>query len=169
MNDEELLKLVNEYLEYQPNGELIWRKSRGSRAKAGQIAGWDINNYRNVNLNGKPYRIHRINYLIHHGRMPIMVDHLNQCKSDNRIENLRQSDRSQNAGNQNLRKDNTSGFRGVHWYKPSNKWVAQLGIMVNGKSKQKHLGYFDCPKEAYEAYKKAAKDYFGEFFPEDLE
>jgi hypothetical protein len=37
-----------------------------------------------------------------------------------------------------MRVDNKSGFTGVHWYKPYNKWVAK--VKVSGKAE--HLGYF---------------------------
>jgi len=171
MNDEELLKLVNEYLEYQPaTGELIWKKGKG-RVKSGQVAGYDDDDkgYRCIKINSKPYKIHRINYLIHHGRMPKMLDHLNQIKNDNRIENLRESNGSQNQGNVSSRANNTSGFRGVTWVETRQKWAAKGPKFVKGEWKQGSLGYFDCPKEAYKVYKKAAKAYFKEFFPKDLE
>ena len=54
---------------------------------------------------------------------------------------------------------NTSGYKGVSWYKRDRKW--QAGIKVNGKFI--YLGLFNDPKEAHEAYIKAAKKHFGEF------
>lgn len=43
-----------------------------------------------------------------------------------------------------LRITNKSGFRGVCWNKKTKKWQAQF--------KHKHLGYFDTPEEASNAY-----------------
>jgi len=40
-----------------------------------------------------------------------------------------------------LRKNNTSGYRGVCWDKSKNKWLA--GITINRR--KKHLGRFDSP------------------------
>ena len=53
----------------------------------------------------------------------------------------------------NKHRSNTSGYTGVSWNKRHKKWVAQ----ISSKGKYKHLGYFDDPKEAAEAYKKARK------------
>ena len=49
--------------------------------------------------------------------------------------------------------NNTSGVTGVCWYKKSKKWK----VNISSGGKQTHLGYFDDPKEAAEAYKKARK------------
>ena len=46
--------------------------------------------------------------------------------------------------NSKLSSKNTSNYKGVIFYKPSNKWRAQ--IMINGKNK--HLGYFDKIEDA---------------------
>lgn len=47
-----------------------------------------------------------------------------------------------------LRKDNTTGYRGVFWHKTNNNWTA--GIVLN--KKLKHLGSFNTPIEAAKAY-----------------
>lgn len=74
------------------------------------------------------------------------VDHINNIKSDNRLENLQII-----SHRENLSKDKVNGlskYTGVTKGKNSPKWKA--GIKINGK--QKHLGVFDCEKEASEAY-----------------
>lgn len=55
--------------------------------------------------------------------------------------------------------NNTSGEKGVSWYKPSRKWRAK--ITANGK--QIHIGHFDSFDDAVVAYKNAQKKYHGEF------
>ena len=47
-----------------------------------------------------------------------------------------------------LRKDNTSGYRGVSYFKYTNKWVVK--IMIN--SKLLHLGYFKDKIDGAKAY-----------------
>ena len=53
------------------------------------------------------------------------VDHIDGDKLNNRKGNLRPCNQSQNSANARMGKNNTSGFRGVTWYK--NAWVAQVG------------------------------------------
>lgn len=88
-----------------------------------------------------------------------LVDHINGNGLDNRRSNLRLASYTNNAQNRRIRCDNTSGYKGVSWEKLVNKWGAN--ICVNGK--QMRLGWFDNPEDAYEAYKAAAIQYFGEF------
>ena len=68
-----------------------------------------------------------------------MVDHINHRVNDNRKENLRIVNSSQNAMNTKLPCSNSSGYKGVSWDKSRNKWMAS--IKINGKSK--NLGRFE--------------------------
>ena len=61
-----------------------------------------------------------------------------------------------------LRRSNTSGYRGVSYYKPTNKWHASIEIKQGGKRKAIHLGYFDTPEAAALAYNEAAMRFQGE-------
>lgn len=87
------------------------------------------------------------------------VDHINRNGIDNRRENLRFATPSQNAANSKRHKSNKSGYKGVFTHKQSGRWLAH--IRINGKST--HVGIFDCPKEAHEAYMKAAREHYGDF------
>ncbi len=87
------------------------------------------------------------------------VDHVDGNGLNDLPHNLRLATRAENACNTWLRVDNSSGFKGVGWSKSRQKWRAY--IQVNGK--QVHLGYFDTPEEAYEAYCAAARELHGEF------
>lgn len=87
------------------------------------------------------------------------VDHINTNSLDNRRSNLRVVTRSQNLQNTPKRRDNTSGYKGVSWHKQSKKWHAV--IHLNGKCIS--LKFHDTAEEAYEAYKRAALDMFGEY------
>jgi hypothetical protein len=87
------------------------------------------------------------------------LDHIDQNGLNNQRLNLRLATVSQNGINRPKQRNNTSGYKGVHWRKDSHKWQAK--IQINGKDI--HLGYFTSKKEAAKAYNKAALKYFGKF------
>lgn len=88
---------------------------------------------------------------------PRKVDHENHNPLDNRRCNLRICTVLENNRNMRKPRTNTSGFKGVHL--EAGRWSAR--IRFNGK--KLHLGRFDTPQEAFEAYKQAALRYHGEF------
>jgi hypothetical protein len=85
------------------------------------------------------------------------VDHENRNGLDNRRENLRACNASQNGANADLRADNTSGFKGVTGR--NGKWVAR----ISAHGEKIYLGTFSCPYDAADAYDNAAIKHFGEF------
>jgi len=87
------------------------------------------------------------------------VDHINCLPSDNRIVNLREATRSENAINRRLNSNNKSGYKGIWKRSRLNRWEAE--ICKNGKRCK--LGGFPTPEEASEAYKAAARNLHGEF------
>src|ERR1700674_5840776 len=69
----------------------------------------------------------------------IQVDHHPDFNGlNNQRSNLRIATQTDNARNHRIRRDNSSGFKGVCWSKRSGKWKAQISI--NGK--RVGLGYF---------------------------
>lgn len=87
------------------------------------------------------------------------VDHINMRGWDNRRDNLRLANNNQNMMNRKKLKSNTSGEKGIDWYKKYNKW--RVRITVNGKPI--HIGYFILLEDAKKAWKKAAEKYHKEF------
>lgn len=108
-------------------------------------------------------RINKVLYKLHHmimgKKLDVVVDHINGNKLDNRRCNLRIADYSQNACNSNIRKHNTSGFKGVCWNKAIGKW--QGNIQFRGKSH--HLGVYGTKDAAALAYNVAAKKNHGRY------
>lgn len=103
---------------------------------------------------------HRLAFLYMTGSWPVnRVDHKDCNPLNNAFINLRQATASQNAANRGVDKRNTSGYKGVSFYKPLGRWVAHIRHNYRLKS----LGYFDTKEEAAEAYKKAAEAAFGDF------
>ncbi len=86
----------------------------------------------------------------------IEVDHKDRNATlDNREGNLRFATHAQNIMNQGIRTNNTSGFKGVSWYKRRHKWRAQI--------RSKYLGCFADAADAARAYNEAALKHYGEF------
>ena len=115
--------------------------------------------YRQVKVNKALYYTHRLIFFIEFGFMPTTVDHINGDKSDNRIENLRPATYRENNCNVPVRKNNTSGVKGVYWSKTYNTWHARVfknGIAV----KSKHFKNFD---DAVSFRNEAAKKEYGAF------
>lgn len=79
------------------------------------------------------------------------TDHINRNKLDNRRNNLRTVNKSQNAINTNIRSDNSSGCKGVYWRKQRNKWRAVVWI----NKKFVSLGSFSKLEDAVVARKEA--------------
>jgi hypothetical protein len=86
-------------------------------------------------------------------------DHRDQDTLNNTDDNLRIANRGEQQRNQKARKNNKSGYKGVHFNKRTGKWIAQIRI----NWKRIHLGSFDTPELAYDAYCKAAMELHGEF------
>lgn len=131
-------------------GHLIRRVRTSPNTRPGEVAG-RVNNkgYRQTMIDKQRHMEHRLVWLYVHGEWPSMeVDHINGVRDDNRIENLRLATRAQNQQNVGIRSHNTSGYIGVTWYPKLSRWRAQ--IKANGK--KMHIGLFDCPVEAHNAY-----------------
>ena len=109
----------------------------------------------------KYHWVHRVVYTMHHGEIPegMSIDHINNIRDDNRIENLRMCTHQQNHYNRGKQSNNKSGYKGVSWHKQKGKWVAQ--IKIDGRNK--FLGFFEDPKEAYDKYCEVAIGRYGEF------
>ena len=78
-------------------------------------------------VRGFPKRIlmHR---LINKTPIYLETDHINRNKLDNRKSNLRNVTSQENNFNTTIRKDNTSGIKGVWWHDKIKRWRVQLNI-----------------------------------------
>lgn len=88
------------------------------------------------------------------------IDHIDRNKLNNRKSNLRYCNQSQNNTNTKIRKDNTSGFKGVYFNKEKQKWRAYIFI----NKKYKSLGYFDKLEDAVYIRNIFAQKQYKEFY-----
>lgn len=150
---------LKEFLIYK-HGVLVWRTSRNNQVQKGVRAGHlRPDGRRSIRIAGMQMLEHRAVYLYHYGYLPPFIDHKNGDPCDNRIENLREATRSQNNHNAKLRKDNTSGVKGVTWVKREQKWKARLcldGKFIN-------LGTFSTKEAAAEVVRDARTRIHGEY------
>ena len=136
---------------------LIWKVNRRGSARAASVAGSLRPDSRRpgrldwtICVDDVLYFASRIIYYMMHGEDPgnIQVDHKDQNPLNNNGWNLRLDvDGNIQQANQPMRRDNTSGVRGVSWDKRAGKWKAQASI----KGKDTYLGYFTCKIEAARA------------------
>lgn len=150
---------VRELFDYREDGFLI-SKIRVGRRKAGDPIGFMSSlGYWIFKIDKKSIKVHRVIFLWHYGYIPAEVDHIDCDRGNNRIENLRAATSQENNRNRGANKNNTSGFKGVAFEADRGKWKAHICI----NRKKMHLGRFDSPEAAHEAYKAAALKHFGEF------
>lgn len=112
----------------------------------------------NINIRGISERVMMHTMIM---GFPPIVDHLNGNGLDNTRKNLRPATAQFNSYNRGANKNNTSGFKGVHFCKGAvdKPWQARIGF----RGARHSLGYYATAEEAHEAYKAAANKLHGEF------
>lgn len=116
--------------------------------------------YKNVGLskNGKvkSITVHQLVAMAFLNHNPcgfkLVIDHRNDNKLDNRLENLQVVTTRHNSHKTQGRY--SSKYKGVHWHKHTKKWCCS--IMIN--SNPTHLGYFNCELAAHLAYQNKLKE-----------
>lgn len=104
-------------------------------------------------------RFHRI---VMHAQPKQCVDHINKNKADNRKQNLRICERSENDRNRSLYVTNTSGVAGVYFDKKRKKWVASITY----NRKKVYIGRFAEKEEAILARLQKEIELYKEFSPQ---
>lgn len=155
--DQTYLKSI---IEYNPDNGLFRRLYRTSPTAN---LDWSIGSkrpdgYTFLSIQNKQYLCHRLAWLYIYGAFPkTYLDHINQNKQDNRIVNLRLTNKSLNALNTSLpHEDSSSTYQGVS-RTSSGKWMCKLTI--NGY--QRYLGSYNTEEEAYMVYRKEKELYIG--------
>lgn len=142
-------------------GVLMWKGDAHRRhAKKGDVAGTiGFHGYRIVTFYGKKFKTSRLAFLIVTGDWPpVVAEHKNGNRADDRWENLRLATQSQNMCNKSTMSNNKLGIKGVS----QNRYGKYLAFICFNR-KRKSLGSYDTPEEAKSAYDAAAKEWHGEF------
>ncbi len=87
------------------------------------------------------------------------INHIDGNGLNNTFENLRIATRTQIRMNEGLRRDNTSGFKGVSWDRRRIKWF----VAINIDKKRKYLGRYKNKIDAVKTYNAAAIKYYKKF------
>jgi hypothetical protein len=85
------------------------------------------------------------------------VDHINRIKTDNRRSNLRAVSKHVNHVNRGLQANNTTGAKGVFFYKKLNKYCAAIA------RPRIYLGVYADIKDAAYVYNTIAKFIYGSY------
>ena len=135
---------------YDPiTGVLTNRIDRCATSRMGDVAGTlEKNGRRRVNVDHTIYLVHRVIWLYMTGTWPKnVIDHIDGDPTNNVWGNLRDVPMSVNMQNQKRHhRSNKVGLIGVDAH--NGRWRAQIVIDYT----KKHLGMFDTPEEAHQAY-----------------
>jgi hypothetical protein len=124
------------------------------------------NKYAFMDINGKELFIHRLILNLpqdYDATIQLIGEHINGNRLDCRESNLRICEKSKNAMNCCIYKNNTSGCKGVTWMKRLNKWQ----VVINYNKHSIYLGVYSDYDEAVKVRKEAEAKYYGEYKRDD--
>lgn len=140
---------LRELFSYDPDaGHFIRKITVSNNARKGDLAGCLTKGRVVIRIDDKLYGAHRLAWLYMTGAWPKgEIDHIDGNPSNNAGVNLRDVSHAMNQQNiVRAKKGNLSKFLGVT--KVGNRWKSRIRV----GNEQKHLGYFDTPEAAHEAY-----------------
>jgi hypothetical protein len=153
---------LRELLHYDPDtGIFTWLVTH-HRICVGDRAGY-INRsgcqpWRYIMIDQRGYRASRLAWFYMTGEWPVPeIDHRDRNPINDAWDNLHLATSTQNSVNQRMRRDNRSGFKGVHPY--GTRFIARTRI--NGK--YLHLGIFNTAEEAAAEYNRVRLTAHGEY------
>lgn len=124
-----------------------------------RLSGFKGNQYLSVALYNNGRKQHKVHVLVAMAFLghkvcghKVIVDHLNNDKLDNNLNNLQLISQRNNSSKD--KKNKSSKYTGVCWVKDRNKWMS--GIRINGKLK--YLGLFKSEHDAHTAYQNKLKE-----------
>lgn len=153
-----------DYTNYTVSNYAVSNYGNVKNIKTNRILKPNINNggylYINLGRNNTKY-IHQLvaSVFLNNAENKKCIDHIDGNKKNNEVFNLRYATHTENHFNSVLRKNNTSGIKGVNFHKKANKWQARICISQTFI----YIGLFDNIEDAIKARQEKAKELFGEF------
>ena len=138
----------------EASGVFSPKRNLGRPSRSGECGRINAYGYREIGVDGRRYRAHRLAWLWTFGVMPSMeIDRINGVRDDNRPANLREVSPAVNRQNiQCARPRKKSGrLLGAFPAQRSTKWrsiITAHGVVT-------YLGVFQTEREAHEAYMRA--------------
>lgn len=145
-----------EVLDYDAQTGVFTWKVKVKKMNPGSVAGCvNWHGYEQISIASKSYKAHHLAWLYVYGVWPTgLIDHINGRRNDNRIENLRETDGFGNMQNQGrAHSRSSSGLLGAHRAN-GGRWKASIAVA----GKRFHLGMFETPELAHEAYLSAKRE-----------
>lgn len=150
------ISVLKSLIAYDPESGLFSNLiERSSNSKARRVLGTKSKNgYLVIRVQGRLFYAHRLAWIFFECEKPKgLIDHINGIKTDNRIRNLRVTNKSVNGQNvRKARSTNRSGFLGVSTRGPET-YTAEIWRL----GKRMYLGTFSCPVAAHRAYVSAKR------------
>ena len=154
MNEKTDQQILNEKYRYDPLTGFLYNKKTGKFV--GQLS---KSGYLTTYYKGRTYPVHRLIFCLHYGYFPENhIDHINRCKVDNRLINIREVTASCNAKNNKLQKNNPSGVTGIT--KDSTSSNDRWRVIIGHARKQIFIGQFKYFINAVKA-RQFAEELFG--------
>ena len=144
------------------DGILHWKtRHKNSRKAKDDLEAGTVSTYgyKRVTHKQVKYYVHQLVFLLHHGFIPKMIDHIDGDCNNNKIENLREANKMTNAYNTPLYRKSKSGCKNVIWHNQHQKWAVRL--IANKKSI--HIGLYEDLELAELVAIMAREKYHGEF------
>ena len=156
-------ELLRKHLHYSPSSGEFTRIHRAKGANVGEIAGCKRpDGYIIISVCGRQYLAQRLAWLYETGDWPTLdMDHIDGVRDNNKLANLRHVSRSVNLQNLKSAKPNNMHSRLLGVVKNKQRWSARIttgGVGI-------HLGTFDTPELASDAYINAKKELHSGYAP----
>lgn len=138
---------LNELLEYNPETGVVKWKYHPNRT---DLIGKPVDRksgshgYIVCSVDGHKYGLHRLIYKMVTGQEPVIIDHANGKRDDNRWCNISNVTHQENNLNASLMSNNKSGVTGVFYHEKQQRYLATVRI----ECVSIHLGSFKTIEEA---------------------